>query len=114
LDSSFLFGTKRRSFGASPFITGRLFRRGDMLKLMAGMLCGTAIGILIAPAPGSQTRRRLIQAARNPEELGREAVANIREKAGEMGANLGRQAAEKAVDRVAPEKLSSQPRRTGS
>ncbi len=85
-----------------------------MLRLMAGMLCGAAVGILIAPAPGSWTRRRLMQAARDPEELGREAVANIREKAGEMGANVGRETAQKAVDRVVPERLSSQPRRTGS
>jgi gas vesicle protein len=85
-----------------------------MLKLMAGILCGAAVGVLIAPAPGSRTRRRLMQAARHPEELGREAVANIREKAGEIGGNVGRQAAQKAVDRVVPEKLSSQPRRTGS
>jgi gas vesicle protein len=80
---------------------------------MAGMLCGAAIGVLIAPAPGSETRRRLMQAVRDPEELGREAVANIRDKAGEMGANLGRQAAEKAVERMVPEKLSSPPRRSG-
>ena len=83
-----------------------------MLKLMAGILFGTAVGLLIAPAAGSETRRRLMQAARDPEELGREAVANIREKAGEMGANLGRQAAEKAVERVVPEKLNTPPRRT--
>ncbi|HWG49839.1 MAG TPA: YtxH domain-containing protein [Candidatus Acidoferrales bacterium] len=85
-----------------------------MLKLMAGILCGAAVGILIAPAEGSRTRRRLMQAVRNPEELGREAVANIRERAGELGANVGRETAQKAVDRLVPEKLSSQPRRTGS
>jgi len=86
----------------------------NMLKLMAGILCGAAVGILIAPAEGSRTRRRLMQAVRNPEELGREAVANIRERAGELGANVGRETAQKAVDRLVPEKLSSQPRRTGS
>jgi len=85
-----------------------------MLKLMAGILCGAAVGILIAPAEGSRTRRRLMQAVRNPEELGREAVANIRERAGELGANVARETAQKAVDRLVPEKLSSQPRRTGS
>jgi gas vesicle protein len=85
-----------------------------MLKLMAGILCGAAVGVLIAPAPGSRTRQRLMQAARDPEQLGREAVANLRDKAGDMGANAGRQAAQKAVDRVVPERLSSQPRHTGS
>ncbi|HET9183568.1 MAG TPA: YtxH domain-containing protein [Candidatus Angelobacter sp.] len=84
-----------------------------MLKFIGGMLCGAAVGMLIAPAPGERTRRRLAQAVRDPEELAREAVSNVREKAGEMGANAGRQAAEKAVDRVVPERLRSSPERAG-
>ena len=84
-----------------------------MLKLIAGILCGTAVGILLAPAPGARTRRRLAQAVRDPEELARETVAGVRERAGNMGARLGQDAAEKAVDRVVPEKLRSSPQRTG-
>lgn len=84
-----------------------------MLKFIAGTLCGAAVGILLAPAPGASTRRRLAQAVRDPEELARETLSNVREKAGDMGARIGQQAAEKAVDRVIPERLRSSPQRTG-
>ena len=84
-----------------------------MLKFIAGLVCGAGVGLLMAPASGEDTRRRLAQAARNPEELAREAVSNIREKAGDMGADLGRQAAQKAVDQVMPEKLNPEQRRSG-
>ncbi|HST78906.1 MAG TPA: YtxH domain-containing protein [Verrucomicrobiae bacterium] len=84
-----------------------------MLKFIAGLVCGAGVGLLIAPASGEDTRRRLAQAARNPEELAREAVTNIREKAGDMGADLGREAAQKAVDQVMPEKLNPEQRRSG-
>lgn len=84
-----------------------------MLRFIAGLVCGAGVGLLIAPASGESTRRRLLQAARDPEQLAREAVTNIREKAGEMGADLGRQAAQKAVDQVMPEKLNPEQRRSG-
>lgn len=84
-----------------------------MLKFIAGLVCGAGVGLLIAPASGEDTRRRLAQAVRDPEELARETVTNIREKAGDMGADLGRQAAQKAVDQVMPEKLNPEQRRSG-
>ena len=84
-----------------------------MLKLMAGILCGVGVGLLIAPEAGERTRQRLIRAVQQPEEIAREAATKIREKAGEMGSNLGRQAAQKAVDHVVPEKFSRGERRSG-
>ena len=84
-----------------------------MLRFIAGLVCGAGVGLLIAPASGESTRRRLLEAARDPEQMAREAVTNIREKAGEMGADLGRQAAQKAVDQVMPEKLNPEQRRSG-
>lgn len=84
-----------------------------MLKFITGVLCGTAVGMLLAPAPGASTRRRLAQAVRDPEELARETIANVREKAGDIGARMGQQAAEKAVDQVVPDRLRSSPQRTG-
>ncbi|HEU5412374.1 MAG TPA: YtxH domain-containing protein [Candidatus Angelobacter sp.] len=84
-----------------------------MLRFIAGLVCGAGVGLLIAPASGESTRRRLLEAARDPEQMAREAVTNIREKAGEMGADLGRQAAQQAVDQVMPEKLNPEQRRSG-
>jgi len=84
-----------------------------MLKFIAGLACGAGVGLLIAPASGESTRRRLVQAARDPEQVAREAVSNIRDKAGDMGADLGRQAAQKAVDQMLPEKLNPEQRRSG-
>jgi gas vesicle protein len=84
-----------------------------MLKFIAGLVCGAGVGLLIAPAPGEHTRRRLLQAARDPEQLARDTVTSIREKAGEMGADLGRQAAEKAIDEVMPERLNPPRQRSG-
>jgi len=84
-----------------------------MLKFIAGLACGAGVGLLIAPASGESTRRRLVQAARDPEQVAREAVSNIRDKAGDMGADLGRQAAQKAVDQMLPEKHNPEQRRSG-
>jgi hypothetical protein len=84
-----------------------------MLKFLAGLVCGAGVGLLIAPTSGENIRRRLAQAARDPEQLARDTVTNIREKAGDMGANLGRQAAQKAVDQMAPEKFNQPHQRSG-
>jgi gas vesicle protein len=84
-----------------------------MLNFIAGLVCGAGVGLLIAPASGEHTRSRLAQAVRHPEQLARETVTNIRDKAGDMGADLGRQAAQKAVDQMVPEKLSPEQRRSG-
>ncbi len=84
-----------------------------MLKFITGILCGVGVGLLIAPDSGGATRRQLLRAVREPEQIAREAVTNIREKAGDMGANMGREAAQKAVDRVIPERFNSGERRSG-
>lgn len=84
-----------------------------MLKFVAGIVCGVGVGFLIAPVSGEEARRRLQRVVQDPEQIARDAVTNIRDKAGEMGANMGRQAAEKAVDRVVPERFSSGERRSG-
>ncbi len=84
-----------------------------MLKFITGILCGVGVGLLIAPDSGGATRRQLLRAVREPEQIAREAVTNIREKARDMGANMGREAAQKAVDRVIPERFNSGERRSG-
>lgn len=77
-----------------------------MLKFLAGIGTGIGIGLMIAPAAGQDTRRRLLETAKDPTGAVRDQVQQVRQKAGDMGANIGRQAAQQAVDKVTPEKLS--------
>ncbi|HMC30111.1 MAG TPA: YtxH domain-containing protein, partial [Candidatus Angelobacter sp.] len=67
---------------------------------------GVGAGLLIAPAPGEEIRRQLLELAKNPREAARRKVQEVREDIAQMGANLGRQVAEKAVDKVIPEGLN--------
>jgi gas vesicle protein len=77
-----------------------------MLKFVIGILCGVAAGLLLAPAAGSETREELMQRIKDPASLARDKVRQIREQAGEMGANMGRQAAQRTVDKIVPESLN--------
>jgi len=82
-----------------------------MLKLLAGIGCGVAVGLLIAPAPGEETRRQLLELARDPRGVARRKVRDLREEIAQAGADLGRRVAETAVDKVIPEGLSQPGRR---
>ena len=82
-----------------------------MLKFLAGIGCGVAVGLLIAPAPGEETRRQLLEIARNPREAARRKVQDVREEIAQAGADLGRRVAEKAVDKIIPEGLNQPGRR---
>ena len=84
-----------------------------MLKFLLGIGCGVALGLMFAPASGDETREQLLRAAQKPGDLAREKVAGIRQRVADMGADLGRQAAEKAIDRVVPEGLSGGQQRQG-
>lgn len=84
-----------------------------MLRFITGILCGIGLGLLLAPDTGERTRRKLLRVTREPEQVAREAVSSIREKAGDVVANLGREAAQQAVDKVIPEKFTSAERRSG-
>lgn len=83
-----------------------------MLKFLAGIGTGVGIGLMIAPAAGRDTRRQLLDIAKDPTAAARRQVQAVRQKAGDIGANLGRQAAQQAVDKVIPDKLNE--RRTVS
>jgi gas vesicle protein len=80
---------------------------GEMLKFLAGVGCGIAVGVLIAPKPGAETRAQLRRLATEPGEVAREKVAEARQKVSDMGANLGRQAAQKVMDSILPENLAT-------
>lgn len=78
-----------------------------MLKFFGGLLCGVGIGLLVAPAEGEETRRQLMRAVQDPNAVARERLQDVRDKVGEMGANVGRQAAQQAVDKVTPDALKT-------
>jgi gas vesicle protein len=84
-----------------------------MVKFLIGLGCGVGLGLLIAPAAGEETREQLLEIARRPGDAARQKVQDVREDIAQMGANLGRQVAEKMTDKVIPDTLSPQSRRQG-
>ncbi len=66
-----------------------------MTRFLIGLAVGAVVGVLVAPARGEETRRRLKERA---EQIANEKVGEVvqmgRERAGEMA----KEAAEKAFD----------------
>lgn len=85
------------------------------MKFLLGLAVGFTGALLFAPASGAETRRRLMgeahEFARESREQVEEAAEKVtgaaREKAGEIGGALGREAAESAVDAVLGKKRSA-------
>ncbi len=77
------------------------------MKFLLGMALGSFVGILLAPESGERTRAKLADKARELSEVPAQKVAEAarasKEKAGEVGARVGRQAAEAAVQAAADE-----------
>lgn len=84
-----------------------------MLKFLIGIGCGVGLGMLIAPARGEETREQLMDLASRPADVALQKVQEVRENIAEIGADLGRQVAQKAVDKVVPEGLNQAGRRQG-
>jgi gas vesicle protein len=86
------------------------------MKFLLGFGIGIALGVLFAPAPGEQTRSRLVGKAQElshfPQEKMREMAELGKEKMGEVGARVGRQAAEAAAQAVSDEMLGNQSGKT--
>jgi len=74
------------------------------MKFLLGFAIGFAGAVLFAPAPGQETRRRLLQRARDwqrvPERKAEEIAEAAEKRAGDIGASVGRRAAESAVEAV--------------
>lgn len=72
------------------------------MKFLAGVGIGFGVGLLIAPARGQETRRKLKEKAEQVAEAPRKKAVETLEaskgKAGAMGEKIGRQVAEAAVD----------------
>ena len=52
-------------------------------KLIAGILAGIAIGVLIAPDKGAETRRKISRKVTDASDFLRDVVDNIRDKVDE-------------------------------
>lgn len=76
------------------------------MKFLLGLGLGFSLALLFAPAEGSQTRRRIAKQARDLASTSEEKLSTAadrlsetaREKAGEIGSSVGRQAAESVVE----------------
>lgn len=79
------------------------------MRFLLGFGIGIGLGMILAPASGAETRRKLREKitalAEMPEEKLQEAADKIEEKAGDLGSRVGRQAAEAAVESVRREVL---------
>jgi len=71
-----------------------------MLKFLAGLGCGIGLGLLIAPAAGSETRERLLDqledrglpvrdSVEQLKRVGQEKLSDLRDKASDMGLPVG-------------------------
>jgi len=82
------------------------------MKFLLGLSIGIGLGLVFAPAEGSETRRRLMEAAGELSDLPRKKAMEFAEisqqKAGDMGADIGRKAAESAVKAVKEELLGGE------
>jgi len=74
------------------------------MKFLLGFAIGFAGAVLFAPASGHETRQRLVKKARGwqcgPEKKLEQRAEAAEQKAGDMGAEIGRRAAESAVEAV--------------
>jgi gas vesicle protein len=81
------------------------------MKFLLGLITGVVIGMLVAPAEGRQVREELAEKAREWSELPSQKAAEIveagKQKAGDLGARVGRQAAEAAVEAASKELLGN-------
>lgn len=77
------------------------------MRFVLGLGVGYLLGLLIAPAPGEETRSQLADKARElseiPAQKAAEAAQEAKQRAGEIGAHVGRQAAEAAVQAATDE-----------
>lgn len=74
------------------------------MRFVVGLGIGVALGLLYAPAPGEVNRNWLMRKAGELSNLPARKLQQVaeagKEKAGDLGARIGRQAAEAAVQSV--------------
>lgn len=80
----------------------------SLSRFLLGVGIGMCVGVLLAPAPGEETRQKIASRARDlmeiperkMEEKAAEVAESAKEKAGDIGGEVGRKAAEAAVEAV--------------
>lgn len=85
-------------------------------RFLLGFGIGMALGVLLAPAPGEETRRSIARKAleiselpqRKVQEKVNQAAETAKEMAGDVGEKVGRQAAEAAVEAVRKDVLGKE------
>lgn len=87
------------------------------MKFLLGLALGLTGGLLFAPAPGQETRRKLRREAdefagesqERFQHAAEKVTETARDKAGQIGSAVGRQAAESVVESMLgnPEKRSA-------
>lgn len=90
------------------------------MKFLLGFGIGAALGLLLAPAAGKETRARLSGKARSVmhaseeriEEKMEQAAGRAEARAGDIGGRIGREAAQAAVRAVSEEVLGEKKDRT--
>lgn len=65
-----------------------------MLKFLFGVFCGIAVGMVVAPASGDETRRQLRDKV---EELKTTSIEKGRETARDVGATVGERLYDRAI-----------------
>ena len=81
------------------------------MKFLLGVGLGLGLALLFAPAEGKALRRRLLQKGSDlvhaPSQKVKRTTEALKERAGEVGARVGRQAAEAAVGGISDEVLGT-------
>lgn len=81
------------------------------MKFVIGFAAGFVLSLILAPARGEVTRRHLAHKTRElmrmPREKAQQAAKAAKERAGDMGARIGRRAAESVVEVVKKDLLGN-------
>jgi gas vesicle protein len=79
-----------------------------MKSFFLGLTVGAGLGLLLAPAQGSETRRQIAEKASELKKMPRrkleEEVRSVRHEAGEIGRKAAEEAFDETTRRVAGEK----------
>lgn len=71
---------------------------GALIGFLFGAVCGAAVALLMAPATGEETRRRIGATAGKLANNTKSGISKVRNRLGEIGQNLRENAEDTAED----------------